>query len=288
SRPATTIAHAVAWRPDGEQLAASTGDQVHIWAKDSEEPVLGLTDLHAPAGGIAWSPDGKWIAATRNHTNGPGKACLWNAATGKLQWTFEEPPPRRHSNWFGSPAFTPDGKKILLHGAVTRFLDVQTGEAEPYLKEVEAGYSVALSPDGTRFAGGGYYAHFRRHESATGRRLHEFRHAHGMGVAVSFTPDGRHIASGNPDHTLRLWDAETARMQWMTLLLPNGKGAVFTEAGQLKTQDPDVDQHLVYLVEQPNGSLDVLTPAEFRSCIVEAFATKPPTIETSQLAFPSD
>jgi WD40 repeat protein/serine/threonine protein kinase len=83
--------------------------------------------------------------------------------------------------------------------------DVRTFDAQ---QPIDA---VALSPDGKRFATGGWGGTARIWDAETGRELLAIPTGGQYVFGVAFSPDGRHVATGSnqqPDY-VKLWDAET-------------------------------------------------------------------------------
>jgi WD40 repeat protein len=72
---------AVAWSPDGEQLATASADKTaKIWDLASEENLLTLSGHTDSVISVAWRQDGKQLAtASADKT-----AKVWDAASGKV------------------------------------------------------------------------------------------------------------------------------------------------------------------------------------------------------------
>ena len=173
-----------------------------------------------PALALAWSPDGLFIASSgRDYA-----VRLWDAATGRFVRSF--PAGKAYALCL---AFTPDGKALVagLDGAA-RVWDAGTGKellrldalnaeerrraslpaggfGEGWLPETR---SVAVSPDGWLLAAGGSHP-----AMVWGLRTGEKRFAVGEGWTphVAFTPDGKHLVTGDLCKAVRTWDARTGK-----------------------------------------------------------------------------
>lgn len=137
-----------------------------------------------------------------------GKVRVWNMATGKLAR-----PPHETYVWPWSVSISPDGK-IALAGTWSNFAvhawDIASGEPLGRAPTGGAVSSVAVSPDGTRFAA----LSFGDNAVRIGRLPQvEFgglilEHPFGYG-SVTFSPDGRLLVTGGMGLHVRVFDAAT-------------------------------------------------------------------------------
>ena len=227
---------AVAVSPDGKSVAASRGNQVHVFeAKVPANAKKGdtktewvhaktLTDpsLKTPDGktakaahislveSMAFSPDGKTLA-----TGSFQELTLWDFATGE---------PKARLKGFAdrvcAVAYSADGKLIATGGgAPTEDGEVKlfTADGNPFA-EVKGGHSdtvfgVAFSPDGKLLATGSADKFVKVFEvpAEAGKPVKLAKgfegHTHHV-MGVGWTPDGKKLASCGADNFVKVWDYE--------------------------------------------------------------------------------
>ena len=219
----TGSVHAIAFSPDGSSLASASWDKtVRLWETKSGKLLRAFRGHTEEVMAVAFTPDGKalvsgsWDMTLR----------LWEIRTGKEIRRFighnQPPAPKGYTNKINSVtslAVSPDGAFIVSGGGgkdeTVRLWEVRTGrELRKYNLDSRV-TSLAFSPDGkTVVAGVGPF----------GRGSVRLINVASLGeilainqnqdtLSVSFSPDGGHIASGDRDGVVRLWDAVTGKLQ---------------------------------------------------------------------------
>jgi WD40 repeat protein/tRNA A-37 threonylcarbamoyl transferase component Bud32 len=174
---------------------------------------------------VAFSPDGKKIATAGGLGIGsPGKAEVWDAATGRHLYT-----PTGHDPQYqiSGVAWSPDGKRLATacHDHTARLWDGQTGKPLLVLRgHTGAVRGVSFSPDGTRLATASYDQTVKLWDSSNGSLIATLKwHVHQV-TSVAWSPDSKRLASASQDRAVHVWDAETGQ----ELLALNGHAARVT------------------------------------------------------------
>jgi WD40 repeat protein len=198
----------VAFSPDGAILAAA-GQQkvVRLYDASSGSPLRDLSGHKDAIYSLAFSPDGKTLAsASRDFT-----VTFWHVATGEPVGRLER------IGYVDSIAFSVDGRSLVTSD------DLQVWDVATGAKTRKLGpdcYSIAFSPDGATLACGWGKA-IKLFDFASGNELLTTA-GHAVGTeridgfppspqvtSVAMSPDGRTMASGSFDSTVRLWDVQT-------------------------------------------------------------------------------
>jgi eukaryotic-like serine/threonine-protein kinase len=224
---------AAALSTDGCRLCTIDGGMIQIWDADTGQE---LRTLRLPAKSnqrdssyVAWSPDGRQIVA------GNIGSCIhaWSA-----QEEQEGPLLTGHHSRIERLAFNPDGSRLASTSQdhTAKIWDAATGAERVSLGQHRYIYGPATPGQPGELQkiiwGSGHQDQVR---------------------GVAFSPDGRWLATGSNDHTLRVWDAATGT-ETLSIPVPLHVASVaWTPDGQHLAAGSWDDK--VYLFAFPSGKL---------------------------------
>ncbi len=208
----------VAISPDKKTVAASRGNQIHIFDAASGKHLRTLLDpqLTAPdkkpikaahlslVEALAYSPDGKTLASGAFQ-----EVVLWDADKGTI---------RRRLTGFADRVvaleFSHDGKLLATGGGAPttdgeiKIFDAASGKL---VVEIKGGHSdtvfgVNFSPDDKKLATCGADKFVKTFEIPSGKFLKAFEgHTHHV-LGVGWKGDGKLLASAGADNVIKIWD----------------------------------------------------------------------------------
>jgi len=188
----------VAFSKDGTILASGGGSAVILWEVATGRELRALTGHSKDITSIALNGEGILASGSEDAT-----VKLWDIATGRELRTLTG-----HPRGVQSVAFSADGR-ILASSSVdekVKLWEVATGRELRTL----TGHSVAFSGDGTILASDGGSV-VMLWEVATGRKLRTLVGHSDRVKSVAFSVDGKMLATGSLDKTVKLWEITTGR-----------------------------------------------------------------------------
>jgi WD40 repeat protein len=92
--------------------------------------------------------------------------------------------------------------------------------------------------------------------------LHTLTGHGGQIRSVAWFKDGRTVATGSLDRTVRFWDAGSGELKSILIPLDDDRHCILSPEGHF-TGTPQIERQLVIVVLTDDGRQETLSPAEF-------------------------
>lgn len=200
---------AIAFSPDGKQLAASGYHEITLWDASDGKLLGRIQKLPERIWGLSWSPDGQKLAAACGTPGKRGELRLCDPAGDAPGKVLE-----RIADMMLAVRFSPDGTRLVAGGAdnALRVYDVASGKRQ-LLIEQHADWvtDVAFSPDGSRVVSASRDKSARVFDARTGATEAAYLEHEEPVFGVAFSNDGKFIFSAGRDRKIHVWRAADAK-----------------------------------------------------------------------------
>lgn len=200
---------AIAFSPDGNQLASSGYHEVLVWNTADSTLIRRISNVAERIYDLEFSADGGTLAVAAGTPGQLGEMKLFSAADGQLIRTLV-----RARDAVFALSFSPDGQTLACAGADRSIIVVKIADGSEVVRiEDHADWvmDVNWSANGQRLVSSSRDKTCKVFESATGNPVITFS-GHGEPVySAAFLADSTTVVSGGSDRRLRVWNSADAK-----------------------------------------------------------------------------
>jgi WD40 repeat protein len=184
---------------DGQNLAVANGDRIDLWHTVTGKPIRVADGRTSMIRSLCWSPDGATLAVGGQDWT----VHLWDIGGGRelLKFTGHRAP-------VTSVAFSPDGKRIASGGdnndPTLRIWDLATGKENPPLEEPFGWIGGLALLASNQLMVVDSYGSIGLWDATSWKRTEHFSGQQSRGKAFAIARDGKVLATGTADGTVRL------------------------------------------------------------------------------------
>ncbi|MEM0979598.1 MAG: WD40 repeat domain-containing protein [Cyanobacteria bacterium P01_H01_bin.58] len=190
---------AIAWTPDGTQLAASSGaGEVVLYTPATNKSICLQPSQGESVDALAISADGQFLAAGGQ----AGTIWIWHIGDAPTLLTTLE----HERTWIDRLQWSPSAPELAF--SFGRYVQVWDAVEQTVVTtlnfEESSVLDLAWTPQGTRLSLGGNQS-IKTWKSQDWDEDPVIREVGGASVAVAWSPDGNYLASGNNDRSVLVW-----------------------------------------------------------------------------------
>ena len=194
---------AIAWSPDGTQLAASSGaGEIVLYTPATDESICLQPSQGKSVDALAISADGKFLAAGGQ----AGTVCIWqiDRDSPTLLTTLEHA-----RTWIDRLQWHPSSPELAF--SFGRYVQVWHAVEQTVVTtlnfEDSSVLDLAWHPQGKELSLGGNQS-IKTWQCQDWDKDPDMREVGGASVAVAWSPDGKYLASGNNDRSVLVWEKD--------------------------------------------------------------------------------